>query len=192
MRGKRLRQTGGLGFREHPRVCGENPLHRVLGVRHTGTSPRMRGKRRRHRKGPSGVRNIPAYAGKTGILAVSPQGAPEHPRVCGENRIVREDWDACIGTSPRMRGKLLLQTRVVHLGRNIPAYAGKTQNGGGQPISVTEHPRVCGENSRMVSRTDSENGTSPRMRGKQTLQLVAMTSPRNIPAYAGKTRSTPL
>ena len=50
---------------EHPRVCGENLLNRVVRGFGGGTSPRMRGK---HPSGAAAAglkRNIPAYAGKT-------------------------------------------------------------------------------------------------------------------------------
>ena len=50
---------------EHPRVCGEN-CAAYLGIApDTGTSPRMRGKRRRLSSSGTPRRNIPAYAGKT-------------------------------------------------------------------------------------------------------------------------------
>ena len=51
---------------EHPRVCGENCLLMRLFLSLGGTSPRMRGKLITLQLQPSQVRNIPAYAGKTG------------------------------------------------------------------------------------------------------------------------------
>ena len=50
---------------EHPRVCGENHLHAGVRLSSPGTSPRMRGKPQSVGGGDSGLRNIPAYAGKT-------------------------------------------------------------------------------------------------------------------------------
>ena len=50
---------------EHPRVCGENSLIVLRNKSSWGTSPRMRGKRRKAQKGLGRLRNIPAYAGKT-------------------------------------------------------------------------------------------------------------------------------
>ena len=75
---------GGMDV-EHPRVCGENPLHGGHCLSHFGTSPRMRGKLFSLDKGKTANRNIPAYAGKTcGHPGPGTPGA-EHPRVCGEN-----------------------------------------------------------------------------------------------------------
>ena len=50
-----------------------------------------------------------------------------------------------------------------------------------------EHPRVCGENVSVPVMACSLVGTSPRMRGKPTVQLFTLVGGRNIPAYAGKT-----
>ena len=72
------------------------------------------------------IRNIPAYAGKTGRFYAIFSGPAEHPRVCGENRC----------------GSLWADS----LRRNIPAYAGKTTGQEAHNIVRAEHPRVCGEN----------------------------------------------
>ena len=51
---------------------------------------------------------------------------PEHPRVCGENDpLDLTEWTDT-GTSPHTRGKLAPVDASPHVGRNIPAYAGKT------------------------------------------------------------------
>ena len=52
---------------EHPRVCGENSLLCELSAGPAGTSPRMRGKLPGPREVWGVERNIPAYAGKTGV-----------------------------------------------------------------------------------------------------------------------------
>ena len=51
--------------RAHPRACGENPIPSLIAASVAGSSPRMRGKRVRHRKYFHGDRLIPAHAGKT-------------------------------------------------------------------------------------------------------------------------------
>ena len=112
---------------EHPRVCGENgpPLnHHMVKV---GTSPRMRGKPGHVPKIICHLRNIPAYAGKTCGGSSVQEAAWEHPRVCGENDLQDEIDRGQEGTSPRMRGKLSRKTPTQTAGRNIPAYAGKTE-----------------------------------------------------------------
>ena len=86
-----------------------------------------------------------------------------------------------------MRGKLFLRLRFTLLERNIPAYAGKTAFCCTTESKLSEHPRVCGENSPTLRPRCGWIGTSPRMRGKRMWRLDSLLGPRNIPAYAGKT-----
>ena len=152
---------------EHPRVCGENRRSRPRLERDSGTSPRMRGKRLKRAEGVLFDGNIPAYAGKTHGVCVNVWRRREHPRVCGENHA------ANFGRA--------------HGARNIPAYAGKTLAKISSAGRSEEHPRVCGENTVVDYCYAGRRGTSPRMRGKRILPMVADTTRRNIPAYAGKT-----
>ena len=136
---------------EHPRVCGENyPLVSTITLA-LGTSPRMRGKLGVGARDVARARNIPAYAGKTHLRHLFPSHPTEHPRVCGEtckfaNRLITET-----GTSPCMRGKLTQGLPEGIEERNIPAYAGKTPRKKPNGSSLEEHPRVCGENSLLVT-----------------------------------------
>ena len=132
-----------------------------------GTSPRMRGKPTTPRTPPTPPRNIPAYAGKTSRDHRLRGRRMEHPRVCGENLLTPQFFHGQVGTSPRMRGKLMLSFQSVAAGGNIPAYAGKTA-----PLPIHRLP---------------PSGTSPRMRGKPKSCRSLRPQKRNIPAYAGKT-----
>ena len=172
---------------EHPRVCGENPIIPAAERGHDGTSPRMRGKQTRQIRPIRIRRNIPAYAGKTGVVPRLITSAAEHPRVCGENLRAPASRVRLLGTSPRMRGKPELTRRMTRTLRNIPAYAGKTQPSGRAHRSHQEHPRVCGENQLLFWPGAKAHGTSPRMRGKRPSKIFFRFRYRNIPAYAGKT-----
>ena len=86
-----------------------------------------------------------------------------------------------------MRGKHTPVAQNVSGRRNIPAYAGKTRRRRRIPVHPAEHPRVCGENYMNFVIVVEPYGTSPRMRGKHSTALAALSSDRNIPAYAGKT-----
>ena len=66
-----------------------------------------------------------------------------------------------------MRGKRWGALLECGLGRNIPAYAGKTPEYFSPHDYFPEHPRVCGENILTEIHWDSGSGTSPRMRGKR-------------------------
>ena len=150
----------------HPRVCGENATAAWSGVQAAGSSPRVRGKRS-HDHGPGGPRGlIPACAGKTACALRASRSPPAHPRVCGENERGEEDRGVGLGSSPRVRGKLVAAHRVRAVRGLIPACAGKTTPGGALSTPRGAHPRVCGENIRERAFGHHEAGSSPRVRGK--------------------------
>ena len=150
----------------HPRVCGENALEEGAKGLGTGSSPRMRGKHSRCSLGKCYLRLIPAYAGKTLLLACHPHHLPAHPRVCGENEFLRRLNGKDMGSSPRMRGKLETAINPTQLTGLIPAYAGKTLCALFLGEFNGAHPRVCGENIRLLRALACLTGSSPRMRGK--------------------------
>ena len=132
---------------------------------------------------------IPAHAGKTSECTLMGRFPQAHPRACGENCEKRQRGDEKSGSSPRMRGKLVLRPTACLMGRLIPAHAGKTEGGGVVSRRGPAHPRACGENFEHVGETVPFVGSSPRMRGKHIPLLSRPGSSRLIPAHAGKTRS---
>ena len=130
---------------------------------------------------------IPACAGKTLFNQADIDRPEAHPRVCGENgKQLAADF-ATHGSSPRVRGKHRYQKQHLPLHGLIPACAGKT----GVPVRWTgpigAHPRVCGENSYAKPGKASQQGSSPRVRGKLWAQARGAFPVRLIPACAGKT-----
>ena len=81
--GRRWRRTVPRGA--HPRVCGENGQSGVPYQRREGSSPRVRGKRRRAAQCACALGLIPACAGKTDSHHHRCNPNAAHPRVCGEN-----------------------------------------------------------------------------------------------------------
>ncbi len=69
-----------------------------------GSSPRLRGTRRRHDGRGQQRRFIPAPAGNTYFAAANDCGCAVHPRACGEHiaQLVRSEVET--GSSPRLRG----------------------------------------------------------------------------------------
>ena len=55
----------GFGAGDHPRVCGEHLVFAAVALSTVGSSPRMRGTRRRRSDRPGQTGIIPAYAGNT-------------------------------------------------------------------------------------------------------------------------------
>ena len=175
------------GGRAHPRVCGENSLEFPRNTELTGSSPRVRGKRRGSLAFAFRVGLIPACAGKTtsgsGRWAIS----RAHPRVCGENAARGRRRVETQGSSPRVRGKQERNREGVMFYRLIPACAGKTTRRQTLATLPRAHPRVCGENTTRVSPRPRLRGSSPRVRGKLAKSGQPRLSPGLIPACAGKT-----
>ena len=81
----RAYRSGVLLLPAHPRVCGENYTSTMGTLASEGSSPRVRGKRRREVTRSLSHRLIPACAGKTPPWSLWRRCPPAHPRVCGEN-----------------------------------------------------------------------------------------------------------
>ena len=188
MRGKAgIACTALCAKRDHPRVCGEKPRFCTYLHALKGSPPRMRGKVWRYFYYRGYHRITPAYAGKRRSLTPRLRRSRDHPRVCGEK--------------PKKRAE-----RVEPLGIT-PAYAGKRNQPRTLPGCSWDHPRVCGEKfpaapiapnidritpayaGKRMARGGSryrEQGSPPRMRGKDFFELHRLFAKRITPAYAGK------
>ena len=65
-----------------------------------------------------------------------------------------------------MRGKVAPITAVSFATRITPAHAGKSLTVPHVRYSLTDHPRACGEKAEMLGVELGEEGSPPRMRGK--------------------------
>ena len=189
--GKTPWQAGGWECdRAHPRVGGENDALPGCTSGWEGSSPRGRGKRAVCSVGAMRRRLIPAWAGKTRTRRRIRRRMTAHPRVGGENVVLRQLSGVQAGSSPRGRGKLSgTQAHGVGL-RLIPAWAGKTCGKSGLNTVFPAHPRVGGENDPGVFQVFEEGGSSPRGRGKPASANGRSRPPGLIPAWAGKTRAS--
>ena len=178
-----------VALTEHPRSRGENCGVGLRVLSALGTSPLTRGKLHLIGLDKILVRNIPAHAGKTSPTSLRIRWKSEHPRSRGENTNAVPFTAAREGTSPLTRGKQQLTSKAIATSRNIPAHAGKTTPGRPRLTFQREHPRSRGENAEMYVFANTIQGTSPLTRGKLGFQPMSFTSPRNIPAHAGKTQA---
>ena len=172
---------------DHPRVCGEHLQQSVGGVETVGSSPRMRGTRRRSSGLHAVPGIIPAYAGNTNYPIFSACNRRDHPRVCGEHDFDQLAGFRRQGSSPRMRGTP--GGRAVgrcHPGI-IPAYAGNTWWLSPSLVGNRDHPRVCGEHNKLRAVFGVPAGSSPRMRGTLFRLSAILKHAGIIPAYAGNT-----
>ena len=71
----------------------------------------------------------------------------DHPRICGEH-LWMAVWGRFVrGSSPHMRGALILARRIIVSHGIIPAYAGSTSLAAPSVFRAMDHPRICGEHT---------------------------------------------
>ena len=130
---------------------------------------------------------IPACAGNTLNWDLNIDIARDHPRVCGEHASLPPCRNTHRGSSPRVRGTLLVPGRRLVRRGIIPACAGNTPRSWGRQAATGDHPRVCGEHFYSIAVGTKVKGSSPRVRG--TLDRVGAHDGGEgiIPACAGNT-----
>ena len=128
----------------------------------------------------------PAYAGKSAHRVRRSDSMRDHPRVCGEKHTTFFVRPRKWGSPPRMRGKVTGSARAPLNARITPAYAGKSLTIQKMTTRSRDHPRVCGEKSKVSCLKPLIRGSPPRMRGKAITLVRIFNCYRITPAYAGK------
>ena len=85
-----------------------------------------------------------------------------------------------------MRGKVVPIIQLCELAGITPAYAGKRLYYNHSNTTRRDHPRVCGEKYTCSAMCASVLGSPPRMRGKGSFAILALSVSGITPAYAGK------
>ena len=173
-------------LQDHPRVCGEKMLCITNKSSFQGSPPRVRGKgviacdRLRVR------RITPACAGKSGKIRIDDMPVEDHPRVCGEKSCAVRLPCAVRGSPPRVRGKGFEDYCNADMMGITPACAGKSAVKSGLISCKKDHPRVCGEKRKTIARKATEEGSPPRVRGKENGIEDIDKAAGITPACAGK------
>ena len=134
---------------------------------------------------PVGI--IPACAGSTSSPARSCAVEKDHPRVCGEHPCSAFRRERALGSSPRVRGALVVVTIQKSIRGIIPACAGSTLRGHRRQAGQGDHPRVCGEHTGRRAQSVLPPGSSPRVRGALRNKPKRGELLGIIPACAGST-----
>ena len=110
----------------------------------------------------------------------------DHPREYGENAGTVDGCGCGIGSSPRIRGKFVVDAGMGKGGGIIPANTGKIP----LPLRALEpppdHPREYGENWDKLRGEVLPLGSSPRIRGKYSACRTGYHACGIIPANTGK------
>ena len=138
---------------------------------------------------PGPERITPACAGN------SPNGASwktamwDHPRVCGEQRYLRNETMDGDGSPPRVRGTGRPRWRHCKADRITPACAGNSGRDCDAYPRIEDHPRVCGEQLARAARLWMVVGSPPRVRGTANAPRLLVVGLRITPACAGNSSS---
>ncbi|MGY3684809.1 hypothetical protein ACVWXU_008432 [Streptomyces sp. TE33382] len=156
-------------IREQPRVRGDDSFHSRRASSNKGTTPRARGRLGHGRPAASANGNNPACAGTTPSCSRGRRCAREQPRVRGDDLVGWLNLIASRGTTPRARGRPRSARHVQRGTGNNPACAGTTSSTTAGPPNTGEQPRVRGDDQFADAVTATEEGTTPRARGRQLL-----------------------
>ena len=151
---------------DHPRVCGENMGGASKKEASPGSPPRVRGKWDGDYMDKRSFGITPACAGKITRMTRRVILTRDHPRVCGENGLLKSSFATDKGSPPRVRGKCVDAINPLCVAGITPACAGKIGLAGRAHPSWWDHPRVCGENRWERQREWQRGGSPPRVRGK--------------------------
>ena len=171
---------------DHPRGCGEKLASKALTTAAVGSSPRVRGE--------GGVRDldaglvgiIPAGAGRRSQRGHSRRSCWDHPRGCGEKKVMSAHSGSMSGSSPRVRGEATLRPPPRRRSGIIPAGAGRSFPVLCAHLADEDHPRGCGEKCVRSCTMPTARGSSPRVRGEGREGRQGQGRAGIIPAGAGR------
>ena len=174
-------------IRDHPRGCGAHRVAKSGMAVLTGSSPRVRGSRELVAYFLYGSGIIPAGAGLTWTAIRGAACAKDHPRGCGAHSSPIGCTILFMGSSPRVRGSLLMHISSRMPRGIIPAGAGLTWTAIRGAACAKDHPRGCGAHLCRTTRLSSAAGSSPRVRGSLAKENYRLVVGGIIPAGAGLT-----
>ena len=107
--------------------------------------------------------------------------------MCGEHSSSMVFTGCQLGSSPHVRGALVLLSTAGELDGIIPACAGSTSATKCRQAPSRDHPRMCGEHRPQRKAISAMPGSSPHVRGARTLLHRVGSREGIIPACAGST-----
>ncbi len=134
-------------------------------------------------------RFIPTHVGNTTSPTIWRLIGAVHPHACGEHFNRLTYVSVYNGSSPRMWGTPPLGSAVMVMRRFIPTHVGNTPPAIHPGLTHSVHPHACGEHNRCGVSGSWFDGSSPRMWGTLTPELVGIDPGRFIPTHVGNTQT---
>ena len=174
-----------IPMEDHPRVCGEQCPHSVRQLLIVGSPPRVRGTVRYTIYRYHTVRITPACAGNSQRQSDIEDWRRDHPRVCGEQNSFMLPAEIDTGSPPRVRGTVPAPDFIRLRYGITPACAGNSFLKLKRLAQLKDHPRVCGEQLKLIDEGAKPQGSPPRVRGTAALLNGKGFFPGITPACAG-------
>ena len=137
--------------------------------------------------GTSRFESILAGAGETHARRPAARRAGVDPRGCGGDLSVPNAAVPAMGRSPRVRGRHAVGPHHAEWRGSIPAGAGETSRSLSTRATSRVDPRGCGGDDREYVVWSTDEGRSPRVRGRHTAWPRPASGQGSIPAGAGET-----
>ena len=134
---------------------------------------------------------IPARAGSRSRQKPGNCSSRDHPRACGEQPLTASFRSPRPGSSPRVRGAVVVDYPTFKRVEIIPARAGSSPSEQRRTRAVRDHPRACGEQFAQHLAETGQSGSSPRVRGAAAKRGRGVLFIGIIPARAGSSRRWP-
>ena len=176
------------GYRDHPRMRGEDIDGGVAFEMDYGSPPHARGRRVEDDFHAATCRITPACAGKTSNARGWRSRDRDHPRMRGEDACTTVARRCSAGSPPHARGRRGTGFSHIETLGITPACAGKTNLPQIPVASNSDHPRMRGEDDYETERPVGHKGSPPHARGRPAFHSTADISTRITPACAGKTK----
>ena len=167
-------------------MCGEKSSENVCRIRGGGSPPRVRGEVYRPCTRQRRLRIAPACAGRRACSCSRRAHDRDHPRVCGEKRLMNTPSVTLAGSPPRVRGEASAAMPSRSRTRITPACAGRRRCLRIRTQTCEDHPRVCGEKLSARRCITSVLGSPPRVRGEAFKAQLRIVVNGITPACAGR------
>ena len=152
-----------------------------------GSPPHARGRRLEFLQDERRSRITPACAGKTFCIEPKSDNLVDHPRMRGEDLSYRYASNPRNGSPPHARGRHRCEDTHGDPIRITPACAGKTIGSGTMYMRARDHPRMRGEDFRVLAPGGVLIGSPPHARGRPFFGGILRFCTGITPACAGKT-----
>ena len=129
---------------------------------------------------------IPACAGSTSLSVRVVSVRRDHPRMCGEHRVLASSSSVHQGSSPHVRGARFVTASARCATGIIPACAGSTCSRRSRFMCARDHPRMCGEHAVLDVLFDAVSGSSPHVRGAPRQYAQQSADWRDHPRMCGE------